>query len=119
MPIGDYSSRKPHDEPGRRGFANRRETIQLPLKPGTPMKIYYLNPPYTDLSIENEVLKATGIELVPATVESEQDVINVAQEAAAILTAHVPINAGIAESLSAWAWGTTSLTSSRVKNAES
>lgn len=59
------------------------------------MKICYLNPPYTDLSIESEVLKGTGIELVPATVQSEQDVISLAQEAAAILTAHVPIDARI------------------------
>jgi D-3-phosphoglycerate dehydrogenase / 2-oxoglutarate reductase len=84
---------------GRRCFANRRETVQLPLKPGTPMKIYYLNPPYADLSIENEVLEGTGIELVPATVQSEQDVISLTQEAAATLTAHVPINAGIADHL--------------------
>jgi D-3-phosphoglycerate dehydrogenase / 2-oxoglutarate reductase len=63
------------------------------------MKIYYLNPPYTDLSIENEVLEGTGIELVAFTVQPEQDVVSVAQEAAAILTAHVPIDARIADQL--------------------
>jgi D-3-phosphoglycerate dehydrogenase / 2-oxoglutarate reductase len=63
------------------------------------MKIYYLNPPYNDLSIESEVLKGTGIELVPSTVQSERDVIGLAQEAAAILTAHVPIDARIADHL--------------------
>jgi D-3-phosphoglycerate dehydrogenase len=39
------------------------------------MKIYYLSPPYTDLSIENEVLLGTGIELIPCSVHADDDVI--------------------------------------------
>lgn len=63
------------------------------------MKIYYLNPPYADLSIENEVLSGTGIELISCTVHAEEDVIKLAKEADAILTAHVPVSARIADYL--------------------
>jgi hypothetical protein len=58
------------------------------------MKIFYLDPQHPDLSIENEILAGTGFELVPCEVKDEDEVIKVAQSAAALLTVQVPIPRG-------------------------
>jgi D-3-phosphoglycerate dehydrogenase len=59
------------------------------------MKIFYLNPQYSNLSVENEVLAGSNIELVPSLVKNEDDVIRVAKAADALLTADVPVGAGV------------------------
>jgi D-3-phosphoglycerate dehydrogenase / 2-oxoglutarate reductase len=63
------------------------------------MKIFYLDPKYPDLSVENEVLAGTNIELVPCEVKNEDEVIKVAQSADALLTVQVPISARVVASL--------------------
>ncbi len=59
------------------------------------MKIFYLDPQYPNLSVENEVLVGTNIELVPCSVKNEDDVIRVAKAADALLTVNVPVNASV------------------------
>src|ERR1700756_3057537 len=59
------------------------------------MKIFYLDPQYPDLSVENEVLAGTNFELVPCLVKNEDDVIRVAQNADALVTVQVPISARV------------------------
>jgi D-3-phosphoglycerate dehydrogenase / 2-oxoglutarate reductase len=56
------------------------------------MKIFYLDPKYPDLSVENEVLAGTDVELVPCAVKSEDDLIRVAQCADALLTVQIPVS---------------------------
>jgi D-3-phosphoglycerate dehydrogenase len=63
------------------------------------MKICYLNPSYADLSLENQPLLGTSIELVPCFVSDEEDVIRKAKDADALLTDTVPVTARIADSL--------------------
>jgi Lactate dehydrogenase and related dehydrogenases len=59
------------------------------------MKIFYLDPQYPDLSVENEVLAGTNIELVPCLVKNEEDVIKVAKAADALLTVNIPVSASV------------------------
>src|SRR5208337_1733868 len=51
-------------------------------------RIYYLNPPHPDLSIEQELLAGTGFELVPVRVQGE--IIDQVADAVAILIIDVP-----------------------------
>jgi D-3-phosphoglycerate dehydrogenase / 2-oxoglutarate reductase len=60
-------------------------------------RIYYLNPPYPDLSIEDELLAGTGFELVPLRVQAE--FIDQIADAVAIMTNDVPISESIAARL--------------------
>ena len=60
-------------------------------------RIYYLNPPYADLSIEGELLEGSGFELVPVRVQG--DIVGQIADAAAIMTNHVPISESIAAQL--------------------
>lgn len=55
------------------------------------MKLFYLNPTYTELDLEENVLKGTGIELVPYKVKSDADIASVADQIDAILTDSTPI----------------------------
>jgi D-3-phosphoglycerate dehydrogenase len=50
------------------------------------MKLFYLNPTYPELDLEENVLKGTGIELVRYKVNSDADIASVADEIDAILT---------------------------------
>jgi len=59
------------------------------------MKIFYLDPQYPNLSVENEVLAGTNIELVSCSVKNEDDVIRVAKAADALLTVNVPVTASV------------------------
>jgi D-3-phosphoglycerate dehydrogenase len=59
--------------------------------------IYYLNPPYPDLSIEEELLAGTGFELVPVRLQGA--LTDQAAEAAALMTHEVPISESIAARL--------------------
>jgi D-3-phosphoglycerate dehydrogenase / 2-oxoglutarate reductase len=63
------------------------------------MKICYLNPQYPDLSVENQPLLGTSIELVACTVRDENEVISLAKGADAVLTVDTAISARIAEEL--------------------
>jgi D-3-phosphoglycerate dehydrogenase len=63
------------------------------------MKISYLNAPYTDLSVENQPLRGTGIEILPYSVRDESEVIRAAKEADAILTVTAPISARVVAEL--------------------
>jgi D-3-phosphoglycerate dehydrogenase len=63
------------------------------------MKIFYLNPQYPDLSVENDVLAGTDVELVPCVVKNEDDVIRVVQGADALVTVQVPISASVVAKL--------------------
>jgi D-3-phosphoglycerate dehydrogenase len=60
-------------------------------------RIYYLNPPYPDFSIEQELLAGTGFELVPVRVQGE--IIDQVADAVAIMTHEVPITELIAARL--------------------
>ena len=60
-------------------------------------RIYYLNPPVADLSLELELLAGTGFELVPIRVRGEM--IDQIADAAAIVTNDVPITETIAAQL--------------------
>jgi D-3-phosphoglycerate dehydrogenase / 2-oxoglutarate reductase len=60
-------------------------------------RIYYLNPPYSDLSIEQELLAGTGFELIPVRVQGE--LIDQFADAVAIVTNEVPITESIAGQL--------------------
>jgi D-3-phosphoglycerate dehydrogenase len=60
-------------------------------------RIYYLNPPYPDLSIEHELLAGTGFELVPVRVQGE--IVDQIADAVAIMTHEVPISESIAARL--------------------
>ena len=60
-------------------------------------RIYYLNPPYPDLSIEQELLAGTGFELIPIRVQGE--LIDQIADAVAIMTNEVPISESIAARL--------------------
>jgi D-3-phosphoglycerate dehydrogenase len=62
-------------------------------------KICYLNPQYADLSVENRALSGTSIELVPCSVRDEDDVMRLAKDADALITAYVPITDRLAEEL--------------------
>jgi D-3-phosphoglycerate dehydrogenase / 2-oxoglutarate reductase len=59
------------------------------------MKIFYLDPKYRDLSVENEILAGTDIELVPCEIKNEDEVIEIAESADALLTVQVPISARV------------------------
>src|SRR5215469_4639426 len=63
------------------------------------MKIAYLNPTYDDLSLENELLRETGLELVASFVNNTNEAQRAAEDADAIVTAVVPINAELISSL--------------------
>jgi D-3-phosphoglycerate dehydrogenase / 2-oxoglutarate reductase len=60
-------------------------------------RIYYLNPPYPDLSIEQELLAGTGFELIPVRVQGE--LIDQIADAVAIMTHEVPITESVAAQL--------------------
>jgi D-3-phosphoglycerate dehydrogenase len=60
-------------------------------------RIYFLNPHYTDMSIEHELLAGTGFELVPVKVQS--DLIDRIADAAAIMTNEIPITGAMAAKL--------------------
>jgi D-3-phosphoglycerate dehydrogenase / 2-oxoglutarate reductase len=60
-------------------------------------RIYYLNPPYADFSIERELLEGSRFELVPLRVQG--DIIEQIADAAAIMTNQVPISESIAAQL--------------------
>jgi D-3-phosphoglycerate dehydrogenase len=60
-------------------------------------RIYYLNPPYPDLSIEQEMLAGTGFELIPVRVQGE--LIDQIADAVAIMTHEVPITESVAAQL--------------------
>jgi D-3-phosphoglycerate dehydrogenase / 2-oxoglutarate reductase len=60
-------------------------------------RIYYLNPPYPDLSIEHELLAGTGFELIPLRVQGE--FIDQMADAAAVMTNEIPIGESIAARL--------------------
>ena len=60
-------------------------------------RIYYLNPPYPDLSIEHDLLAGTGFELVPFRVQGE--FIGQVADAVALLTHEIPITESIAARL--------------------
>jgi D-3-phosphoglycerate dehydrogenase len=63
------------------------------------VKICYLSPPYTDLSFENQLLQGTDIELVASVVKNSDDARRAAKDADAILTAVVPVDAGLIDHL--------------------
>ena len=60
-------------------------------------RIYYLNPPYPDLSLEQELLAGTGFELMPVRVQGE--LIDQIADAVAIMTHEVPITESVAAQL--------------------
>jgi D-3-phosphoglycerate dehydrogenase / 2-oxoglutarate reductase len=60
-------------------------------------RIYYLNPPYPDLSMEEELLAGTGFELVPVRLQGE--LTDQVADAAAVMTHEVPISESIAAQL--------------------
>src|SRR5512140_1197105 len=60
-------------------------------------RIYYLNPPYPDLLIEQELLAGGGFELVPLRVQGE--IIDQIDDAVAIMTHEIPISEPIAARL--------------------
>ncbi len=60
-------------------------------------RIYYLNPPYPDLLIEQELLAGGGFELVPLRVQGE--FIDQIDDAVAIMTHEIPISEPIAARL--------------------
>ncbi|HEY1476889.1 MAG TPA: C-terminal binding protein [Chthoniobacterales bacterium] len=60
-------------------------------------RIYYLNPPYPDLSLEQELLAGTGFELIPVSVQGE--LIDQIADAVAIMTHEVPITESVAAQL--------------------
>ena len=55
------------------------------------MKLFYLNPTYPELDLEEKVLKGTGIELVRFKVNSDADIASVSDQIDAILTDTAPI----------------------------
>jgi D-3-phosphoglycerate dehydrogenase len=55
------------------------------------MKLFYLNPTYPELDLEENVLKGTGIELVRYKVDSDADIASVGDQIDAILTDTAPI----------------------------
>jgi D-3-phosphoglycerate dehydrogenase / 2-oxoglutarate reductase len=55
------------------------------------VKLFYLNPNYPELDLEENVLKGTGIELVRFKVNSDADIASVGDEIDAILTNTTPI----------------------------
>jgi D-3-phosphoglycerate dehydrogenase / 2-oxoglutarate reductase len=63
------------------------------------MKICYLSPPYTDLSLEQGLLEGTGIRLEACQVRGPDDACLPASDADAIITAVIPIDAGFVERL--------------------
>src|ERR1700758_1457913 len=60
-------------------------------------RIYYLNPPYSDLSLEQELLVGTGFELIPVRVQGEP--IDQIADAVAIMTHEIPITESVAAQL--------------------
>jgi D-3-phosphoglycerate dehydrogenase len=60
-------------------------------------RIFFLNPHYSDLSLEHELLAGTGIELVPIKVQGE--LVEQIADAAAVMTNEVPITESVAEKL--------------------
>jgi D-3-phosphoglycerate dehydrogenase / 2-oxoglutarate reductase len=63
------------------------------------MKICYLNPPYSDLSFEKQLLSGTDIQLIPCAVKDPEDAARSAKEADAILTNVVPVGANLVDQL--------------------
>ena len=63
------------------------------------MKIAYLNPTYADLSLEKQLLRETGIDLVASVVNNTDEAQRATKDADAILTAVVPIDADLVNSL--------------------
>lgn len=55
------------------------------------MKLFYLNPTYPELDLEENVLKGTGIELVRYKVNNDADIASVGDHIDAILTDTAPI----------------------------
>ena len=55
------------------------------------MKLFYLNPTYPELDLEENVLKGTGIELVRYQANGDADIASVADQIDAILTDTTPI----------------------------
>src|SRR5258708_35733644 len=55
------------------------------------MKLFYLNPTYPELDLEENVLKGTGIELVRYKANSDADIASVADEIDVFLTDTTPI----------------------------
>jgi D-3-phosphoglycerate dehydrogenase / 2-oxoglutarate reductase len=55
------------------------------------MKLFYLNPVYSNLDLEENILKGTGIEVVRFRVNAEEDLVRVADQIDAILTDTTPI----------------------------
>jgi D-3-phosphoglycerate dehydrogenase len=60
-------------------------------------RIYYLNPPHPDLSLEQELLAGTGFELIPVRVQGEP--IDQIADAVAIMTHEIPITESVAAQL--------------------
>jgi D-3-phosphoglycerate dehydrogenase / 2-oxoglutarate reductase len=73
----------------------------FPVEPArnSKMKIAYLNPPYTDLSVENQSLLGTAIEIESYSARDEKEVIRTARDADAILTVTAPISAPVVAEL--------------------
>jgi D-3-phosphoglycerate dehydrogenase / 2-oxoglutarate reductase len=63
------------------------------------MRICYLNPQHPDLSIEHQPLLGTAIELVACSVSDENEVIDAAKDADAILTVYTTISPRVVEGL--------------------
>ena len=63
------------------------------------MKISYLNPTYADHSLEKQLLRETGIELVASVVNNTDEAQRATKDADAIVTAIVPIDADLVASL--------------------
>jgi D-3-phosphoglycerate dehydrogenase / 2-oxoglutarate reductase len=55
------------------------------------MKLFYLNPTYPELDLEENVLRGTGIELVRYKITSDADIASVGDQIDAILTDTAPI----------------------------
>src|ERR1700736_6351259 len=65
----------------------------------TKPSIYFLNPPYENLALEEEVLAGSIFRLIPVLVRSGEEVVQRASEAVAIITRDVPITGEIASCL--------------------
>ena len=63
------------------------------------MKICHLNPTYADLSFEKELLRGTGVELASSVVDNAEEIQRAAEDADAILTVVVPVDAGLVGNL--------------------
>jgi D-3-phosphoglycerate dehydrogenase len=65
----------------------------------TKPSIYFLNSPYENLALEEEVLAGSAFRLVPVQVRSGEEVLQKASDAVAIITRDVPITGEVAACL--------------------